>query len=81
MDTLQPPGPVHGVKAASYGTAQNPTRDNLPKPAVPRVVTPPDFIVDDSRVAEDRLHDQQWRDAVGLGLLHNAADAINLDGP
>lgn len=79
FDNIQPPGPQHGVKAANYGTPQNPARDNQPKPTTPRDITPPPFDPDASPA--DALIAQQWRDAVRLGLAANVPDSLNADGP
>lgn len=78
-DTLQPAGPQHGTKAASYGTARNPARDNKPKPTKSRDVTAPE--VDPDASPEDALIAQQWRDAVASGALKHYPDSINADGP
>lgn len=71
---------------ANYGTASNPAliltpKRNDAKPTTPRHVTPPAFIQDDTRAAGKRLVDQQWRDAVRLGLLADIPDSINATAP
>ena len=79
LDTIQPPGPRNGVRAASRGTASNPARDNEPKPTTPRAITAP--ADDPDAPLQDRLVAQQWRDVVRLGTNNNAPDSLNPDGP
>jgi hypothetical protein len=55
--------------------------NNGPNPTVARTLTPPEFIEDDPRPAELRILDQQWRDAVSLGLLATHPNAINTETP
>jgi hypothetical protein len=70
--------------AANFGTADNPAliqiaNPNGPNPTVPRTVIPPAFIDNDSRPAALRVLDQNWRDAVRLGLPANHPESINAD--
>lgn len=54
---------------------------NGPNATEPRTVTVRPYTNEGGRTHDQRLLDQQWRDAVELGLLHNAGAAINSQGP
>jgi hypothetical protein len=74
------------IRAAKYGTADGPAfiqtpNHNGPKPTVPRVVVVSPFVDSDVRPLVDRILDQNWRDAVSLGLLEHHPASINPVAP
>lgn len=69
-----------------YGTADWPApiqtpNHNGPNATSARTIQAPDFDPSDTRPFADRILDQQWRDAVALGLLADIPLSINGDAP
>lgn len=52
-----------------------------PTPTTAIPITPPNIDPDDDRSAQDRLVDQQWRDAARLGLGQDHPGSINTNTP
>lgn len=55
------------------------TKDPGPFPTTPVTINPPAFDKDDTRSADERFVDQQWRDAAKSGLGATHPNAINRD--
>ncbi len=77
---------VQGEKqqhAANYGTPDNPALIRTPDHNGPRPTTPranqdvPTFVRNDQRSLQERLVDQQWRDAKALGLFGHSPASLN----
>lgn len=50
-----------------------------PSPTTETPITPPAIVANDTRSAQDRFVDQQWRDAARLQLGKTHPKSINLD--
>jgi len=54
-------------------------KDPGPHPTTPLTINPPAFDPNDTRSAEERWVDQQWRDAKKAGLGERHPQSINTD--